>query len=1133
MYRDNRWIAFSIFLVILISPVSPISVRAADWSRTLNQAIDILHESQRNKNRQDEEQRRRQQQDEEQRRLQQQYEEQRQRQQQYERKIHQQPLQRQYREEEAERIRYIQQMLNELQYDAGPPDGVMGVRTRSSIMAFQTDYNLEPDGNINATLVKELTAAVGNINGGASTEPLGIGVDQMVTDEKSSGSLTLIMGEEKRSKTAVQTLYRLVLQNLGEETCKLQMSQANTALSFARIMDHSKEAESFFTRYSGWNAEDEFARSSLQSEFYQQFVVPEINKAPRLPLNMVLVYSISLLEYDSNTGGFPLKYTDKRVGMSSSGSIISLPGINSVNLDIPVERPEVFSISQEKAVKFIHSIKNRRLYLKVDVTLNTIDSGNDGRLSIKGDVADIYIYADQYLTRLVQHVPLPVTPAPAIVDQNLRLEVGFGFSSGKNSDANKNLLNKTLTLIFLKTEGVNLSNSYEANKFAEAFLSRIQITKYFTPLKEWTGKNEFEKARTQEDFKNEVVGPLIATAPSLPLKIEVIYAMHLQNYDTVRGGFPLICSGKSKNNYFERINLLGGPEIWLSVLGTMPDFLALPEVEAESLISSLQRRNVFLKAEISLKRFRNSSLEGEIDRLAFYKDAGVERMIVELPPPTVIDYMMDRDIPDKIEPKGSVELTTDTLALLLLRSYPEKIKETSSWNLLAQARMRYEQSIHKKGGEWFDHDPWTPFYPFNYNKKELNDEEISGFLNWSKARAAGLSSHMIYRFKDEVWTTAGVPVPIFSSKKNDEKNTEGFRYPLPKGEELVLVTPCKVVKSSNLVLPSDLKVMDLTLSQEDLGAATAFVRFGVEVEIGEVKVTAGKSGCVIDVQGDPIAVEVSLHDRVIRRIAVDRQVRNTAIEALSRQEAEREAADKEKEAEKEQQKRAAYEQAKKELDILGIRLGISFADAEGIARQHLGQGVYVFTNPKHISTPTVQPLAILKNGNLFLNRDTGESIGIYGSSADGGEVIAVFRQMIFTEGIPLGAINDLLMEKYGSADSALNNGRGLSWSPVKENLERCSTSLTILGMNQWVSRDGEKVNRLRKSEFPKNSQLPGICPLTLDCGVRLKADIETISNSEKVRRLSLILIDSTRAVEISRQENERSEKKSLDNLPRL
>jgi len=55
-------------------------------------------------------------------------------------------------------VKNIQLILNKNGYDAGGADGVMGGKTKSAIMAFQTDNKMKPTGEVDAPLVQALLA---------------------------------------------------------------------------------------------------------------------------------------------------------------------------------------------------------------------------------------------------------------------------------------------------------------------------------------------------------------------------------------------------------------------------------------------------------------------------------------------------------------------------------------------------------------------------------------------------------------------------------------------------------------------------------------------------------------------------------------------------------------------------------------------------------------------------------------------------------------------------------------------------------------------------------------------------------------------------------------------------------------
>ena len=63
------------------------------------------------------------------------------------------------RDQQRDRIRRAQGLLNDLGYDAGPEDGLMGPSTRSAIEAFQRDKGFAVDGELDEDLLIRLVNA--------------------------------------------------------------------------------------------------------------------------------------------------------------------------------------------------------------------------------------------------------------------------------------------------------------------------------------------------------------------------------------------------------------------------------------------------------------------------------------------------------------------------------------------------------------------------------------------------------------------------------------------------------------------------------------------------------------------------------------------------------------------------------------------------------------------------------------------------------------------------------------------------------------------------------------------------------------------------------------------------------------
>lgn len=61
---------------------------------------------------------------------------------------------------QGEDIRWVQQALALLGYDAGPPDGALGPRTQDAIRSFQRDIGLPEDGQVSADLIAALDSII-------------------------------------------------------------------------------------------------------------------------------------------------------------------------------------------------------------------------------------------------------------------------------------------------------------------------------------------------------------------------------------------------------------------------------------------------------------------------------------------------------------------------------------------------------------------------------------------------------------------------------------------------------------------------------------------------------------------------------------------------------------------------------------------------------------------------------------------------------------------------------------------------------------------------------------------------------------------------------------------------------------
>ena len=83
-------------------------------------------------------------------------------------------------------IKYLQQKLNQLGFDAGPADGVLGNKTKSAIIAFQKSRGLTPDGVAGSKTMTALKNTENSSDNSSSQSQVSSGSDEQATGDVES-----------------------------------------------------------------------------------------------------------------------------------------------------------------------------------------------------------------------------------------------------------------------------------------------------------------------------------------------------------------------------------------------------------------------------------------------------------------------------------------------------------------------------------------------------------------------------------------------------------------------------------------------------------------------------------------------------------------------------------------------------------------------------------------------------------------------------------------------------------------------------------------------------------------------------------------------------------------------------------
>jgi len=903
-------------------------------------------------------------------------------------------------------------------------------------------------------------------------------------------SLVIDLSRNAQEGEAIRTIADMLLGMDIEQTKAEFIRVPSLVRSYGRA--HGVDTSAYLDAYGGWAAKNEFDRAAVQQRFFAQVLEPRLRHARKPPLQVTILYPVTLGEYDGSR--FPVAATTSR--KNDYDTSIGVPGLNkSVILDLPGRMPEFLPMDQQSARTLIAEIRNRRLYLSAAVRMTGIGTDRYGRPSMKGEVVDAAFYRDQAHGRFVAAVGAPAPPdmtfkmPPA---GNLVLPIGV---AGDGTDAQK-----MLAMLAIRENGFSgrMGGNNEA-AFTRAFAPAPLYEQYFDTSSRWITRNELELARLRQRFQTDVVQPVIGQAPKLPVEMSFLWPMQLGTYDG--DSFPLSFNGRGFTTTI-RLSNFGYHELRIGLPGSPPADLPMPPPQAEALLATAGNRAVYLRVDALLTHMHGDLLTGRIRRATLFADIETTRPVASFDDfDDVRPAMLGHG--DRLEPHGPLSLTPETLDLLTLRNAPQALDE-ERWTAWLNRRLQVEQTLGRADADASD-DPWGPFFPVAFSQREVTQQTRDAFRSWSLARAAGLPDR--YRLRQELFVEAGKPSPVFQAARYGE-------ILVPLGRQ---IAPCKPV----MRLPKEAGLFTVDLTEQQLGQRSSALRLTGEYDLVGYQFDQGK--CTLEMhpvrvvaataEGDALAT-IEMGRAEIAAIEAKRQAAEeaTAADAAKQEQEKRDRAvrqEQERQREQEAQRRAlaeASEAAGARYDILGIKLGMTPERAEEIAREHLGE-VVALADPGMGGDPSKTQF---DDGRLFVQAQTGEQIGLY---LVDGAVAGVFRHLdLAGKSITYGDLNAILYEKYGEPTSGRDRKSG--WIPGSTDARGCAYGVVLSGNASWTDETGKRVQSIRQND--RLISLYGIRPFSIDCGVILTNDISAEGPDRPARSVDTLLLDTRRRTQPNR-----------------
>jgi hypothetical protein len=162
-------------------------------------------------------------------------------------------------------------------------------------------------------------------------------------------------------------------------------------------------------------------------------------------------------------------------------------------------------------------------------------------------------------------------------------------------------------------------------------------------------------------------------------------------------------------------------------------------------------------------------------------------------------------------------------------------------------------------------------------------------------------------------------------------------------------------------------------------------------------------------------------------------------------------------------------------DVVGLRLGMSFDDADRIVRQEMQVGRTYRADPGWGSRTPTGGIAPLTSGRMYVSEDESEVIVIYDEPpAASRRVVAVLRQQRLPKGaVPRQSVLERLQSKYGPEITTREIGfeSALVWFRHADGMvpgeytfqERCNPlELTMFDLSAWRNDDGSGITEARR-----------------------------------------------------------------------
>jgi hypothetical protein len=801
-----------------------------------------------------------------------------------------------------------------------------------------------------------------------------------------------------------------------------------------------------------WSARNEFEKADARAAFLQQYAEPLRRLAPRTPFRFAYATAASFGRYDIKRRGFDLNgmgsYALQRADPLQPGGIQLVHGRIGVTPRYDFDMPAAFWPIEEADAR----AKVERLFGPNDrgerrvqvVTVFDATDADPQTVTLGLQIERLEIWDNALTTRLhsfdvaalrhrqmsdasplkrLLHPPAALRPWP-LGSLDGRPAIG-GIDVWQAGFRQSVLAQDLFRLVAAGSIPGYLEDQNNLSSVQHMFSDQVIREVFLGGRGGWAGSDEFAQARARETYYNRYAPALRDLAPRPPFDLVYTQDAMLGQYSAERHAFP-VKGRDDSGDFLQRVReggLVPTPTYSVSNL-----FWPVDPGRGEAILKTLPNRQAKTAATYEIASLDPSTkrLVIRLKTLSLYTP-DLKTRLYEFPVINDPEPYLVAGTPAKLQVAEPAALDSFFFCLKFIEAGGEQVsmKIVGRCSDLVAER---DKTFYARSDPWAGlapDDARLPFFP--RGGADRTRSAIARFVEWARIYAASLPATVTAPPSGAIAYGTGLVQVLAEARSPQREHYATFLSENHLQQDQLLSIDSSLSYDGDsvpivLVLPNRRSLYTMTVPKEALDRHPGATKQSVtSLQIGTTRTIrndVGRSVLAIDLT--PLAIKTFVGDDTLASRSFDDIPRlegaavtspapqptasasGTPLPAPAASEAKRKAAKDVRKA-----ALAVFQGETTGPDILGIRLGASYADAEALIRKHMQVG-WVLANADAGKSDQITSMRI------FVAPDQSEYIALFDSPKHAPErVIGVRRYLKLTKAVSNDAITAMLKEKYG------------------------------------------------------------------------------------------------------------------------